>query len=89
MMEILQGNNKFYVGNEAAPDAEITFQSSGDAIVIDHTYTDPKLRGQGIAKQLVERAVDYARENNLKVVPLCPYARVVMERDLEMQSLIK
>ncbi|WP_331487317.1 GNAT family N-acetyltransferase [Macrococcoides caseolyticum] len=88
-MEILQGNNKFYVGNEAAPDAEITFQSSGDAIVIDHTYTDPKLRGQGIAKQLVERAVDYARENNLKVVPLCPYARVVMERDLEMQSLIK
>ncbi|PKE36062.1 GNAT family N-acetyltransferase [Macrococcoides caseolyticum] len=89
MMEILQGNNKFYVGNEAAPDAEITFQSSGDAIVIDHTYTDPKLRGQGNAKQLVERAVDYARENNLKVVPLCPYARVVMERDPEMQLLIK
>ncbi|QIH79083.1 GNAT family N-acetyltransferase [Macrococcoides canis] len=88
-MEILQGNNKFYVGNEAAPDAEITFQPSGDAIVIDHTYTDPKLRGQGVAKQLVERAVDYARENNLKVVPLCSYARVVMERDPEMQSLIK
>ncbi|QNR09049.1 GNAT family N-acetyltransferase [Macrococcoides canis] len=88
-MEILQGNNKFYVGNEVAPDAEITFQPSGDAIVIDHTYTDPKLRGQGVAKQLVERAVDYARENNLKVVPLCSYARVVMERDPEMQSLIK
>ena len=88
-MEILQGNNKFYVGNEVAPDAEITFQPSGDAIVIDHTYTDPKLRGQGVAKRLVERAVDYARENNLKVVPLCSYARVVMERDPEMQSLIK
>lgn len=88
-MEILQGNNKFYVGNEVAPDAEITFQPSGDAIVIDHTYTDPKLRGQGVAKQLVERAVDYARENNLKVVPLCSYARVVIERDPEMQSLIK
>lgn len=88
-MEILQGNNKFYVGNEAAPDAEITFQSSGNAIVIDHTYTDPKLRGQGVAKQLVEHAVDYARENNLKIVPLCSYARVVMERDPEMQSLIK
>ncbi|WP_186332539.1 GNAT family N-acetyltransferase [Macrococcoides canis] len=88
-MEILQGNNKFYVGNEVAPDAEITFQPSGDAIVIDHTYTDPKLRGEGVAKQLVERAVDYARENNLKVVPLCSYARVVMERDPEMQSLIK
>lgn len=83
-MEILQGNNKFYVGNEAAPDAEITFQSSGNAIVIDHTYTDPKLRGQGVAKQLVEHAVDYARENNLKIVPLCSYARVVMERDPEM-----
>ncbi|UBH08252.1 GNAT family N-acetyltransferase [Macrococcus armenti] len=88
-MEILQGENKFYVGNAASPDAEITFQRSGDAIVIDHTFTDPKLRGQGVAKALVERAVQYARDNNLKVTPLCSYARVVIERDPAMQSLIK
>lgn len=89
-MEIIQGNNKFYIGDEAQPEAEITFQPSGqDTIVIDHTYTDPKLRGQGIAKALVLKVTDYAKDNNLKIIPLCSYARVVMERDEDLKKLIK
>lgn len=89
-MEIIQGNNKFYIGDEAQPEAEITFQPSGqDTITIDHTYTDPSLRGQGIAKELVLKVTDYAKENNLKIIPLCSYARIVMERDDALKQLIK
>ncbi|TDM39313.1 N-acetyltransferase [Macrococcoides goetzii] len=89
-MEIIQGNNKFYIGDEAQPEAEITFKPSGqDTIAIDHTYTDPKLRGQGIAKALVLKVTDYAKANNLKIIPLCSYARIVMERDTELNELIK
>ncbi|RAI80087.1 N-acetyltransferase [Macrococcoides goetzii] len=89
-MEIIQGNNKFYIGDEAQPEAEITFKPSGqDTIVIDHTYTDPKLRGQGIAKALVLKVTDYAKANNLKIIPLCSYARIVMERDDALRQLIK
>lgn len=89
-MEIVQGNYKFYIGDEANPDAEITFQPAGqNSIIIDHTFTDPKLRGQGVAKKLVLKVADYAKANNLKIVPLCSYARVVMERDAELQKLIQ
>ncbi|MFC6118264.1 GNAT family N-acetyltransferase [Macrococcoides bohemicum] len=89
-MKIIQGNNKFYIGDEAQPEAEITFQPSGqDTITIDHTYTDPSLRGQGIAKELVLKVTDYAKENNLKIIPLCSYARIVMERDDALKQLIK
>jgi len=90
VVEIIQGNNKFYIGDEAQPEAEITFQPSGqDTITIDHTYTDPSLRGQGIAKALVLKVTDYAKENNLKIIPLCSYARIVMERDDALKQLIK
>ncbi|WP_414042409.1 GNAT family N-acetyltransferase [Macrococcus sp. EM39E] len=89
-MDIIQGDNIFYIGDKSYPDAEITFKPSGqDTIVIDHTYTDPKLRGQGIAKDLVLKVTDYAKENNLKIIPLCSYARNVMERDKSLQYLIK
>lgn len=89
-MEIIQGDNKFYIGDASNPDAEITFQPSGqDTIAIDHTYTDPKLRGQGVAKQLVLKVTDYAKENDLKIIPLCSYARIVMERDDDLKQLIK
>jgi len=89
-VKIIQGNNKFYIGDEAQPEAEITFQPSGqDTITIDHTYTDPSLRGQGIAKELVLKVTDYAKENNLKIIPLCSYARIVMERDDALKQLIK
>ncbi|MGK0576807.1 GNAT family N-acetyltransferase [Macrococcus capreoli] len=89
-MEIIQGNNKFYIGDATHPDAEITFQPAGqDTIAIDHTFTDPKLRGQGVAKALVLKVTDYAKANNLKIIPLCSYARVVMERDEDLKTLIK
>ncbi len=47
-------------------------------LVVDHTYTDDALRGQGIARKLVERVADYARENDYKLLATCPYAKKVL-----------
>jgi len=38
------------------------------------TYVPPKLRGRGIAKLLVEEAIRYAKEQGLKIEPVCSYA---------------
>ncbi|GGB10746.1 N-acetyltransferase [Macrococcus hajekii] len=85
-MEIQQSGNRFYIDDKA----EITFYTQDtDTIVINHTFVDPSLRGQGIAKQLVDKVVDYARENNLVIVPACSYARVVMERDASTHDVLK
>lgn len=53
--------------------AEITWMQRGDVMVMDHTFVDPSLRGQGVAKKLLDRAADHAREEGLKMEALCSY----------------
>ncbi len=40
---------------------------------IEHTSTNPIYRGQGLAKQLVELTIKYAKENKIKIIPVCSY----------------
>lgn len=60
--------------------AEITWTLLGDVMVMDHTYVSPALRGQGIAKALLDRAADYARDEELKMEPVCSYVVTAFER---------
>ena len=46
-----------------------------------HTVVEEAFQGRGVAKALVNAAVDFARENGYKIMPLCPYAEKVFMRD--------
>lgn len=71
----------FYVETEGKRLAEMTFTYAGShRIIIDHTEVSDALRGQGAGKQLVSAAVNWARENQMKILPLCPFARAVFEK---------
>lgn len=89
MAEIKQGTNKFYIGDdENNPQAEITFQSQDhNQIDINHTGVPDELGGQGIGSSLVKSVVDYARDNDLKVVASCPFAKSVIEKNPEYQDV--
>lgn len=91
MQKISFRNNEFYIKDiNDAYLALITFQDSGsNVITIDHTFVHPSLRGQGIALGLVEEVVRYARENNLKIIPLCSYAVKVLNSDEKYQDILK
>ena len=49
-------------------------------VMFSYTYVVPRLRGHGIAADLVRAGLDWAREQNLKVVPACSYVRSYMKR---------
>lgn len=53
---------------------------------IEFVEVSPELRGTGLGRQLVEKAVGFARESGLKVIPICSYARAVIERDPAMRA---
>lgn len=73
---------RFYVEEDDAVVAEITYTKNGDTrIIIDHTEVSEAKKGSGLGKQLVYHAAEYARRQNLKVLPLCPFARVVFRRN--------
>ena len=56
---------------------------------IDYVEVAPELRGTGLGRQLVEAAVDWARAENMEIVPICGYARAVIARDPEMSKLLR
>jgi predicted GNAT family acetyltransferase len=78
-----QSENKgsFYIeeGNERL--AEMTYSKAGPTrIIIDHTEVSDKLKGKGAGKQLVTAAVEWARQNKIKIIPLCPFASAVFQK---------
>lgn len=56
-------------------------------MVMPHTMVPGELEGRGIAGQLVAAALAYAREQGLKVRPLCSYVAAYMRRHPEVQDL--
>ena len=73
-MEFVKEENAFRHYNAVGEmDAEITFQVEKDVLIADHTFVDPAYRGQGIGKLLVDKLANYARENQKKIHPTCPY----------------
>lgn len=79
-----ESKGSFYVGNENEPTAQMTYSMTGNHLmIIDHTEVSDELRGKNVGYQLVKAAVDYARENNIKIIPLCPFAHSVFEKRKE------
>ena len=75
-MKIESGLNMFYIGEtEEEPLAKATYRIEDEKLYIDHVFVMPQLRGQGIAADLVEAVISYAKDKELQVVPICSYAK--------------
>jgi hypothetical protein len=70
-------HGSFYIERGGSRIAELTYRMAGPDAMIDHTWVDPNLRGQGDARRLVEAIVDWARREHVKLVPACSYVRAV------------
>ena len=69
-------------------DAEITFIPEEDGVInANHTFVDPSLRGQGVARQLVDCLAEYARVEQLKIRATCPYIVNLFEKSTEYDDV--
>ncbi|WP_415328156.1 GNAT family N-acetyltransferase [Chryseobacterium sp. MMS23-Vi53] len=55
----------------------------GKKLTVYHTEVDEEYAGKGFAKILLDKLVSYARENDMKIVPLCPYVHAQFKRNPE------
>jgi uncharacterized protein len=60
--------------------AEMTYTVAGSRVIIDHTRVDDALRGTGTGAKLVQAAVEWARTQNVRLLPLCPFAASVFDK---------
>ena len=68
--------------------AEMTYTVAGTRVIIDHTDVDGALRGKGAGAKLVKAAVDWARAENAKLLPLCPFASSVFAKTPEYGDVL-
>lgn len=68
---------------------KMTYSQAGEnKFIIDHTEVDKRFSGKGVGRRLVMESVQFARENQLKIVPLCPFARSVFEKTPEIRDVL-
>ena len=68
-LETNDKNGSFYIEIDGKLAAKMTFVYAGDdKIIIDHTQVNPGNNGKGYGKKMVENAVLFAREKNLKII---------------------
>lgn len=71
----------FYVEEGGTILAEMTYSMTGtELMIIDHTGVSDELRGKNVGYQLVHTAVEYARTNHIKILPLCPFAKSAFDK---------
>ena len=81
-----KGRFVIYENDEFA--GEMTYVWAGESrFIIDHTGIEVGFTGRGLGKQLVMEAVEYARDNDLKILPLCPFAKKVFDQEDGIQDV--
>ena len=79
-----------YIKNDENTIAEMTFSKAGDQLlIIDHTEVDESMKGRGLGRKLLKKMVAHARENQLKVLPLCPFAKSVFDKDASIRDVLR
>ena len=68
--------------------AYLEYTLSGNVLGLIHTEVPEKLRGMGLASSLAETALDWARENNLKVDIICPSVQAYVAKHPQYSDLV-
>jgi predicted GNAT family acetyltransferase len=68
--------------------ARMEYRADGARVVIHHTYTEPRWRGQGIAAELVRAALDDLRTHQVAVVPTCWFVADFIDANPEYQPML-
>ena len=82
-------HGRFFIQQDGKQLAQMVYRMDTPAkMVIEHTEVDDSLQGKGIGLQLVSKAVDYAREGNIKIVPVCSFAASVFQKKEEFKDVL-
>lgn len=80
-MEYITEKNRIAVIEDGEEVGEVTFPERDGVYVINHTYVDDRLRGQGIASELVRRTVEEIEQRGGRVEATCSYAALWLARN--------
>ena len=85
MIEIRQfdlGTRGYFAAFDGDKEAgRMSYTFAGETrMILDHTEVNDAYRGQNIGKRILMEIVEFARENKIKIIPLCPFAKAIFEK---------
>lgn len=89
-LENYDGKGIFLAREAGETLGEMTFVRAGysDLIIIDHTFVQPRHRGKQVGRELVQAAVNYARDTGVRIMPQCPYVVAEFARHPEYADVL-
>ena len=93
MIDVKQNNDEKHGSFEAIIDGNraglMTYTWAGeDRFIIDHTEVEEAYNGKGVGKEMLIKAVEFARENKKKIIPLCPFAKATFQKNEDLQDVL-
>ncbi|MBB6501984.1 GNAT family N-acetyltransferase [Pedobacter cryoconitis] len=88
--QVNEEKNGYFIDKENDKEAgRMTYVWAGPGkFIIDHTEVEPEFSGKGVGKQLVLEAVKFARDKQVKILPLCPFAKSVFDKNQDLQDVL-
>ncbi|HUR10858.1 MAG TPA: GNAT family N-acetyltransferase [Flavitalea sp.] len=86
-----QTGNKgmFFIEEGDSTVAEMVYSlPSADKMIIEHTEVDDSLQGKNVGLQLLNATVAFARKENIKIIPLCSFAKAMFEKKAELRDVL-
>jgi uncharacterized protein len=88
-LEVNDRKGFFHIDIDGKTEAKMTFVFAGpNKIIIDHTEVNDGHNGKGFGKKMVAKAVEYAREKGITIVPLCPFVKKVFDKTPEYSDVL-
>lgn len=69
--------------------AKVMYAKRKDVLYLNYAFVPGTLRGQGVGGEMMEAVLEYARENELKIVPICSYTVRYMNQHREWDDLLQ
>jgi hypothetical protein len=85
---IHEKENERFVIYSGGNEVYVEYSMIGNIINLYHTFTDPALRGKGLAAHVVRAALEFAKEYNIKVIPTCSYTQSFIAKNDEYKMLV-
>jgi predicted GNAT family acetyltransferase len=79
----------FFYAEQDKQLAEMVYVMAGPTkMIIEHTEVDESLKGKGVGMKLLLALVDFVRKEEIKVIPLCPFAKAAFEKRADLQDVL-
>jgi hypothetical protein len=87
--EFDEKKGSFFIVEDKKRIAEMVYVMAGPKkMIIEHTEVEDSLKGQGVGVKLLETLVEFVRKEEIKIIPLCPFAKAQFRKREDLQEVL-